>query len=439
MVMVASGLTIVLALASLTLLWLIGTSDVHHLASDLIGIYFLGWFLAALWSHVHPAELQKRFVLTSLTILVLIGLFELPAWFKFVDYRTVFSTPSLQPWSNPQYVRDQDLLWIHPPYHRMTVTYTNGNIGEELCLPSSAPRKVELAFDRNGFRNDSDLLAADIAVIGDSFIEAPTVTHSELMTTHLGTLQHGTVANLGISGYGPQQELIVLKRYALPLHPKAVIWVFYEGNDLWNVQTYEEDKAALSDGLYGSERKQRSFLRNTLAALIRLPHSCHPNRKLTERYGVIRASDGGVQKLYFTSEDLPLSQRDVDAIQKTGAILAEAYRLCREQGIRFLVVFAPAEHRIYDGLPSLLEVSDRVKPWRVNDVPQRLEAAVRKLAPAVEYLDLTSVFRLEASKGTEIFLENDTHWTPETHRIVAETLNRRLASQKISIQASVKP
>ena len=48
---------------------------------------------------------------------------------------------------------------------------------------------------------------------------------------------------LGHSGYGPQQELVVLKRYGLRLHPRTVIWTLFEGNDFSDAERYEEKVA----------------------------------------------------------------------------------------------------------------------------------------------------------------------------------------------------
>ena len=42
-----------------------------------------------------------------------------------------------------------------------------------------------------------------------------------VFTVMLQQLEQTTVVNLGTSGYGPQQELAVLKRYALSLHPRT--------------------------------------------------------------------------------------------------------------------------------------------------------------------------------------------------------------------------
>jgi PAS domain S-box-containing protein len=121
---------------------------------------------------------------------------------------------------------------------------------------------------------------------------------------------------------------------------------------------------------------------------------------------------------------VPLSEEDKRALSKTGSILEEAYRLCRERGIRFIVVFVPAEYRVYYGLPNMVEVSDFVKGWIVNDLPERLGAIVAGISTDVEYLDLTPTFRAATAEGTSVFLADDTHWTAEGHRIVAEALHR---------------
>lgn len=76
---------------------------------------------------------------------------------------------------------------------------------------------------------------ADVVVIGDSYVESPMLPGSSLLTTQLSHQLQTSVANLGISGYGPEQELVVLKRYALNLQPKTIVWVFFEGNDFYQL------------------------------------------------------------------------------------------------------------------------------------------------------------------------------------------------------------
>ena len=69
---------------------------------------------------------------------------------------------------------------------------------------------------------------------------------SRLATTILGELTGKVVANMGHSGYCPREELVVLKRYGLPLNPSAVIWAFYEGNDFSETDGDDRQAALLA-------------------------------------------------------------------------------------------------------------------------------------------------------------------------------------------------
>ncbi|MES4786871.1 MAG: hypothetical protein C4294_14805, partial [Nitrospiraceae bacterium] len=188
-------------------LWLTGASDIRHLADDLVAAYFISWSLLFLLSKESRDELRKRFVLVTVTLVVSIGGFEALGLFGAVDYRRVFSTPIFDPWRSPTRIVDEELLWIHPPHQRLLGNYARGNIGEFLCLPPHPIQPYDLRYDQHGFRNDIDLTRAEIAVIGDSYVESPNVSSEVLMTSVLARLQGGTVANLGMAGYGPQQEL----------------------------------------------------------------------------------------------------------------------------------------------------------------------------------------------------------------------------------------
>ena len=87
-------------------------------------------------------------------------------------------------------------------------------------MPPDPSRTVVIRYDRNGFRNAKTLETAEVVVIGDSYVEGYLMSDEHLLTTHLSKLQGMSVANLGHSGYGPQQELAVLRRFGLPLKPK---------------------------------------------------------------------------------------------------------------------------------------------------------------------------------------------------------------------------
>ena len=97
---------------------------------------------------------------------------------------------------------------------------------------SEVDRIVEYRADKNGFRNSTETQRADIVFIGDSFTESATIVEESTFVQRVAQSTGLSTVNLGRGAYGPQQELIVLKRYGLPYQPRFVVWQLFEGNDL---------------------------------------------------------------------------------------------------------------------------------------------------------------------------------------------------------------
>jgi len=277
------GLTLFLFALGYFLIVKGGISDVRHLFSIIVATYLVVWGGYSLTSRIPRDEIRTQFVMMTVSVGAALLLAELPVWFKLIDYRKTFAISSDVPWELPGYLPDPELLAKPEPHYSAKILFNRGNIGRYLCLPPHQAEPFESRYDKNGFRNDQDLTSAEIAVIGDSYVESPMIPSSLLATTRLTEIQPKTVANLGQSGYGPQQELAVLKRYALPLHPKSVVWVFYEGNDLVDAEDYAWKVSSLNsvwnsmDGVWN-----RSSTKNSLLWLIRSIQGVFLRRRLKE-------------------------------------------------------------------------------------------------------------------------------------------------------------
>lgn len=180
----------------------------------------------------------QRFFLRVAFVIFGFCIAELPALFGVLDYRALIGP--FHVWWAPNKA-DPELLAVHRPHAHQSGTALGGDISTSYQIPPSDMTRFQwdVTYDHNGFRNQLDLKSADTVVIGDSMVEGLTVRNAELMTSHLAQLEGEVVANLGHSTYGPLQELVVLKRYGLPLHPRTVIWLFFEGNDLQDVISYQ--------------------------------------------------------------------------------------------------------------------------------------------------------------------------------------------------------
>lgn len=410
-------------------MWWTGASSMRHLIGNLIAGYLLAWGLYAMLSNLPRKEIGKRFIVMTMTIGACFLLAEATAVLRFVDYRAVFGTfERHNVLSGAGRVFDRELLWLHEPYYQFEADY-EGNLGRALCFPRDASRRVAVRYDRNGFRNAADLDKADIVVIGDSYIEAPMIRDKALSTTVLAGLQGRTVANLGNSGYGPQQELAVLKRFGLPLRPEVVVWAFFEGNDLSNVEEYpgKAARVARQHALW-QDFWFRSLSRNLLALYFRPQNQCVPNARIQEYRAEFSDENNSSSPVFFApSEVVSYPEETVREVQ---SYLREAYELCRDRHIRFMVVFVPEKYRVYHDLSNVRLSTDELRSWTVHDLPRLLRRLLADLSPDIEYIDLTPALKAESRKGIATYLPDDTHWTADGHRVAAEAIHRALARGK---------
>ncbi len=418
-------LTMAFCLVGQAALFFTQTNSAWHLLVILLSGYLLAWALYGLLSPTSHAELMKRFSLMTASITFCLLVAEGAALLGVVDYRAVLgSFESSNALSVAGRHGDHELLWRHDPYYRYEEPY-QGNLGAALCTPPDVSKNVVVHYDRHGFRNSVDLQQADIVVIGDSYIEGYMTLESKLATTLLSRLQDKTVANLGHSGYGPQQELVVLKRYGLPLHPRIVIWAFFEGNDFSDAEWYE-DKVARAGSPFWRNLWHRSLTRNVLTRTLRPATECTPHPEIEHFQAHFMDEQHVATPVFFAPSEIePFSE---SRLSKVLISLAEAAALCREHNIAFMVAFIPEKYRVYHDLSNVTFGSDAIPSWRVSNLPVELARRLAQLDLGVHYVDLTSALKTASRRGIVTYLPDDTHWTDAGNRVVAEALHEALGS-----------
>lgn len=364
------------------------------------------------------AGIRAALILASIGFALFLA--EVPAALHFLDYRALIGGGA--DWWPKNYVADRELIHIRRPGSHLEGT-AKGGLVRLYYVPTAGLTTYHwnVTYDGSGFRNSRDLTSADIEVIGDSFVEGMTVSDDQLLTSRLKALSGKTVANLGQPGYGPQQELIVLKRYGLRLRPRQVVWMFYEGNDLDDVQHY--DQFIHSKPSYWQDLIARSFTKNALQFIYQffLPSGAQIS-------GV--ASDHGNKAVeYFTNVDSysthHLTSADLGALDKTARIVQTATNLAANQGAKVLFVYVPDKFRVLRGVLQF-PAESKCRTWELNDLPNRVHDTVLKAAPEIDYLDLTPLLQDAAKNGTVSYYPDDPHWNPEGHRIAAAAIARTL-------------
>jgi len=349
--------------------------------------------------------------------------FELPALLGVIDYRTIIGPYHM--WWAPN-VPDPELFAIHRPHARQMGTARGGDAASIYQIPQSDMTEFQwdVTYDQHGFRNPTDLESADMVVIGDSFVEDLTVPYDELLTTRLATLQGKTTANLGQATYGPLQELVVLKRYALPLHPQLVIWLFSEDSDVEDVISYHQTMR--NKPTFWKAFWARSFTRSA-AMLVRV--LIHPPSKASGRNysGAFQTADGKSVNIYFEKHPPVLNGERLKAIDESVATVATAQKLLAAQGARLIFVFVPMKYTVYRSFCHYPPES-KAGTWGSNDLAERLRAGLASASPQTGFVDLTPAFLQAARAGEVAYYPDDLHWNPSGQKIAAETLNRYLSS-----------
>ena len=377
---------------------------------------------------------RLRAMAVALTLGALLAFAELPALFGLVDYRHLWSLASGE-WSGPSasFVADPVLAWARPP-HSSWEGRPRSDMAVAFNLPVRAPREQSFTTDAKGFRNRLDRSRADVALVGDSYVEGAYVSDDETAASHLERLTGWRVANLGRSGYGTLQELEVVRLFALPLHPRAVAWFFFEGNDLYDDGTYETAIAYLREhGSYGAAQHhaldwnrfpEASLSLNAFRLLRRTLDPIVP--VVAPSYGLFQGPRGPDVKLYFYKDAaLRFDDYEEQRFAKSRRALSEGAALLRANGIALQLVFVPSKFRVYRDLCRFPSGSPCAS-WRLWDLEARFQEFCSK--DGLPLLNLTGPMRAAAGRGEILYAPEDSHWNAEGHRFVAALLASALAA-----------
>jgi len=401
------------------LFWAVDPQRAHELLAIVLVVYLSFWIGLYLFTSFDWPAVALRFSLSTGGLLFSILAAEVVALSSLVDYRLVFQTVRDEPWRNPVNRSDPELLHIRKPYSHFKGYQKSGDIAQYHSVAHTNSYYYNARYDQHGFRNDTDLEQADLVVIGDSFIEAGQVSQQKTMTAVLGGLQGKVSANLGQSWYGPQQELVVLKRYAVPLKPEVVVWAFFGGNDLFDFHRYEEqikDWPEISKQYHSF--KKRSFTRNLLQ--VGLAHLA--SRELTPALECLLSKPSGETiPLYFHHSSDQLSFNG-DTVEQVIQIFSEAKQVAQLNNIELVVAYVPSKIEVYHDICSFKNrpTYPAVGSKQLSDL---LAERVSGMKNSISYIDLTPALREAAGKGEQVYFSDDTHWTPAGNRVAARAIH----------------
>ena len=117
--------------------------------------------------------------------------------------------------------------------------------------------------DQYGFNNPDnqwDQKSIEYLLVGDSFVHGMCVNEDHTLSGNFRKMVNQGVLNLGNSGSGPLTQYATLREYLPLVNAKRIIWVYFEGNDLLDLN-YELKNKTLNSYLKDKKYTQQLFMK----------------------------------------------------------------------------------------------------------------------------------------------------------------------------------
>lgn len=280
-----------------------------------------------------------------------------------------------------------------------------------------------------------------VVMLGDSFTAGKGVADDETFSHLLEeTLDRGEgprveVLNAGVDSYAPLASYVQLREKLLPLEPDLVVLNF-DMSDLLQETSYrllarysadgeilalpgkpeEQAEEGRGPGLLRRWIDRRHYVtRWVLARLEPPPEWSPPTLDAT-----VRRKN---KKILVHTLDWDTHNRDKEFAQVFDSI-RRIRDLCADHGIDFLLTTYPWGHQVHE------------REWREGRkafVPEGAKPSDRSIlrlrdfaaAERIDFVDTLPDFR--AYRGERpLYFDNDMHWTPQGHRVMADALETHL-------------
>lgn len=396
--------------------------------------------------------------------------------------------------------RQPDPRWQDSPRYgsrlaagaRTFCEWEQGDIVRMGFLPPGLVRHAAYRFpfvtDAEGFRNAAAPSADEpVAALGDSFTDAMTLPAELGWPSRLEPRLGAGVRNYGTAGFGPQQELLALREFALPRRPRLVVVAFFAGNDLQDAERFAnlardgrhpsstagwrfKPVIARFDTLYLVSLTEglRGLWRDTRAPALPAVHAAEtPDFSGEDPAAPAQAPaaferglftvpvNGRALRFAFLPPYLNALRYSADALRgsRRFALTREAYRemhaAASTAGSQLVVMFIPSKAQLY--LPLLAEAftpaqreaalravlkDDGPAPEYATLMAHRLalNGVMRELCAAegIPFLDLTPSLAARVAAGTNLYFPDDSHWNAAGHEAAAVELAGWLAARGFS-------
>jgi len=321
--------------------------------------------------------------------------------------------------------------------------WRDGDIVRMGFIPPASPpgplHRFSFRTDAEGFRNETVRDHFEVAALGDSFTDAMTMAGEASWPARLEGLLGVAVQNYGTAGFGPQQELLVLKDYVASHRPRTVVLAFFAGNDIFDAEAFD------------------AFQRS--GGTIKRPGQGWRIKDVTSRvdeWFVVSALSAGRRLRWAFMppylNTLNFSREDLEARSGwglTSGAIAEMRAVSRSFGAEFVVMFVPFKSQVY--LPLLqaawskteLESAFRfylerygrpidVDGMLANRLAQNEMMAKLCADAGIPFLDLTPALAARVAAGENVYFPDESHLNQVGETVVAESLAKFIETRRLA-------
>lgn len=276
-------------------------------------------------------------------------------------------------------------------------------------------KPVVYVSDPHGFRNATGGGGAiEWAAIGDSFTQGACVASGRSFVDLIAR-RYGKPLNLGMSGDGPLLELAALKEYLPAARPRTVVWFFYPGNDLGDLQL-EKTNAILARYLEDGFQQHLVDRQGEIDRRLLQWLDAEAGRLTTSE--LTRLIDGESSSLDRLLEFLSLAALRRYAFPTPGQYDFALFRRVMEEARRSVETWGGRLVFVY--LPDHVAVPDLPAPARADR--DRTLAIVRDLH--IPVIDVES--SVQSVDRSELFYNSTSHYSEQGNALVAEVTVRGL-------------
>lgn len=295
----------------------------------------------------------------------------------------------------------------------------------------------------------------DIVVTGDSFVVR---TAPQTWIERLSEMSGRSILTLGAQSWGPLSQEQAVKKWGLDKDPDWVVLLYFEGNDLLNVQQYIERKDSSLDwreydfqGVPFTRRLLTPHLFSYFIDRFSAPEESAPTEYI---FPMTATTDAGeVETVFKFAHLLPISAdyetlENSDEFKAASEALLSIDEMVRAQNGRFLLVYVPSkEHVLWSRLWDPVDVNHVLErtttvtlsegdngrlqfdptylsydTFNENHLAQEQLLSDFAEENEIEFLNLTPIFWQNSIENGELFHFADVHWNQAGNQLAADAI-----------------